>query len=148
MWISSMRVWSEWPKIQESSLKFPFFKSLKYIKLVLTMRILVHGPLRPRYATIRNAQCNNSVDNLFWIRCILLLSAMFNNAFPSTNTISTHRKGTSRMGPFGETQGGLTWLVRLMYHEQDFVLIIVCYRFVPLVCLSKFTPFDPHNTTV
>ena len=34
----------------------------------------IHGALRSGYATIRNAQCNNWEDNLFWIRCIHLFA--------------------------------------------------------------------------
>ena len=30
----------------------------------------IHGALRSGYATLRNAQCNNSEDILFLIRCI------------------------------------------------------------------------------
>ena len=37
----------------------------------------IHGALRSGYATMRNAQCNNSDDNLFWIRCIRTLEDYF-----------------------------------------------------------------------
>ena len=30
----------------------------------------IQGALRAGYATMRNAQCSNSEDNLFWVRCI------------------------------------------------------------------------------
>ena len=43
----------------------------------------IHGALRSGYATIGNAQCNNSEDNHFWIRCIL------------TNLYSTHCLSTN-----------------------------------------------------
>ena len=32
----------------------------------------IHGALRSGYATMHNAQCNNSEDNLFLIRCIYI----------------------------------------------------------------------------
>ena len=37
----------------------------------------IHGALRSGYATIRNAQCNNSEDNLFLIRCIQMKQNIF-----------------------------------------------------------------------
>ena len=36
----------------------------KYLQRYLKIRC-IHGALRSEYATIRNAQCNNSEDNLF-----------------------------------------------------------------------------------
>ena len=41
----------------------------RYLQCYLNIRY-IHGALWSRYATIHNAQCNNSEDNLFWIRCI------------------------------------------------------------------------------
>ena len=43
----------------------------RYQQCYLKIRY-IHGALRSGYATIRNAQCNNSEDNFFLIRCILL----------------------------------------------------------------------------
>ena len=44
----------------------------RYLHCYLKIRY-IHGALRSGYATIRNAQCNNSEDNLFLIRWILTL---------------------------------------------------------------------------
>ena len=41
----------------------------RYLQCYLKIRY-IHGALRSGYATIGNAQCNNSEDNLFLIRCI------------------------------------------------------------------------------
>ena len=41
----------------------------RYLQCYLKIRY-IHGALQSWYVTIRNARCNNSEDNLFWIRCI------------------------------------------------------------------------------
>ena len=44
----------------------------RYLQCYLKIRY-IHGALRSGYATIHNAQCNNSEDALFLIRCIQMV---------------------------------------------------------------------------
>ena len=60
----------------------------RYLQCYLKIRY-IHGALRSGYAAIRNAQCNNSEDNLFWIRCILLLSTYYQNSEILLNSNTT-----------------------------------------------------------
>ena len=41
----------------------------RHLQCYLEIRY-IHGALQPGYAKMRNAQCINSEDNLFWIRCM------------------------------------------------------------------------------
>ena len=43
---------------------------LRQLQCYLKIRY-INGALRSGYTTMCNAQCNNSEDNLFWIRCII-----------------------------------------------------------------------------
>ena len=80
----------------------------------------IHGALQSGYATMRNAQCSNSEDNLFWIRCINIFVWDMNT--PYTTYIISSIDGSS--------------LVQFFCRQISFVMVIALLQSSELILLS------------
>ena len=84
----------------------------RHLQCYLKIRY-IHGALRSGYATMRNAQCNNSEDNLFWIRCILHFCSLLH-----LKSCTLGWRNRARLNPNGyeHTQISLAVLVQCWTH--------------------------------